>query len=185
MVSFDNYKRTFGRDESEDDVLIEHNLRALVPDERKGIDEEYITLTHQDMKSIFDPVVGKVIQLVDRQFQDASLKEPGKPVVGIILVGGFGESVYLIKQLKSWAESQCPPLFLFCPTDSWAAIAKGAVCYGLESIVHCRVLACHYGAVLDPVFDSSIHDPAYNYTRSFDGFVFNRDPINWFAKKVG
>lgn len=185
MVSFEDAKISFGSNEFEDDLLIDHKLRPLIPDEEKGIDEDYITLTHQDMKSIFDPVVDKVLALVESQLRDARLKEPGKPVAGIILVGGFGESVYLTNRLKSWAESQDPPLFLFSPTESQAAIAKGAVCYGLESIVHHRVLPCHYGAELDPMFDPSIHDPAYNYTRPFDGVVFNRDPINWFAKKVG
>ncbi|KAM7191240.1 hypothetical protein V8F20_009418 [Naviculisporaceae sp. PSN 640] len=183
MVSFDNSKRTFGSNEFEDDVLIEHNLRTLAPDDDNGIDEDYVTLSHQDMKSIFDPVVDKVIALVDSQLQEARAKEPGKPVTGIILVGGFGESVYLTKRLKTWAESQTPPLFLFSPTESWAAIAKGAVCYGLESIVHHRVLPCHYGVVLGQPFDPAIHDPAYNLTRPFDGAVFNVDFVTWFAKK--
>ncbi len=37
---------------------------------------------------------------------------------GVILVGGFGESVYLYKRLKSWAEAQRPPLFVGNPKDS-------------------------------------------------------------------
>lgn len=70
-------------------------------------------------------------------------------------------------------------------THRWAAVAKGAVCYGLESIVRHRVLPCHYGVELGVAYDSSKgHDLAYNYRDEFYGVTMNRDTVVWFAKKV-
>lgn len=191
MVSFDNVKRNFGTNDFEDDELIEHTIKRVGPDGRvvrldrdpeNGIDDLFITLSHQDMKSIFDPVVEKILALVESMLKDAREKEPSKPVVGVILVGGFGESVYLFKRLKSWAEAQSPPLFVGNPKDSWAAIAKGAVSFGLEGIVHRRILPCHYGVNIDEAYNAAIHDSAYNYEHPWDNSTYNKDTMTWFAK---
>lgn len=61
---------------------------------------------------------------------------------------------------------------------------KGAVCYGLEGIVHRRKLPCHFGIELDERYDPKIHDPAYNYINQFCGTEFNRDCMTWFANMV-
>lgn len=54
MLSFDSAKRNFGTDEHQDDVLIEHTITRLGPDNklvrlardaRNGIDEGFITLS--------------------------------------------------------------------------------------------------------------------------------------------
>jgi hypothetical protein len=94
------------------------------------------------MESIFDPVVEKILALVQGMLNDSREKEPSKPVVvrisrgrspvsfsflklglkqpiqGLILVGGFGESVYLSERLNSWAGAQSPPLIVGNPKDS-------------------------------------------------------------------
>ena len=66
----------------------------------------------------------------------------------------------------------------------WAAIAKGAVCFGLEGIVHRRILPCHYGAEINEMYNSEIHDAAHNYKEEWTGFTFNNDTMTWFAKMV-
>ncbi|KAM6509706.1 hypothetical protein FALCPG4_017353 [Fusarium falciforme] len=98
--------------------LIDHGIRDLLPDSNNGIDREYITLSHEDMKSIFDPVVDKILALVENVLQKARIKQPDKPVVGIILVGGFGESVYLYERLNTWARAQDQTLFASSPRNS-------------------------------------------------------------------
>jgi len=70
------------------------------------------------MRSLFDPVVGKIIELIEHQvmtvsqgphrvnvcegfpFAPHSTNEPQK---SILLVGGFGESGYLYKRVSAWA----------------------------------------------------------------------------------
>ncbi|KAK0619194.1 hypothetical protein B0T14DRAFT_566081 [Immersiella caudata] len=185
MQSFDDVKRNFGTSHYEEGELIEHGIRGIREDIDNGIEEEYIKLSHDDMKSIFDPVIDKVLTLIQDMAKEARRREPTKPVTGIILVGGFGESMYLTQRLKRWASRQSPPVFLCNPNESWAAIAKGAVCYGLEGIVHRRVLPCHYGAVLDSPFDADIHDPNYTYTSRWSKELYSSDGMEWFAKMVG
>ncbi len=66
----------------------------------------------------------------------------------------------------------------------WAAIAKGAVCFGLEGIVHRRILPCHYGAEINEMYNAAIHDAAHNYKEEWSGITFNNDTMTWFAKMV-
>ncbi|RSM15087.1 hypothetical protein CDV31_005168 [Fusarium ambrosium] len=182
MRSFDDAKRNFGSNQREGENLIEHAIRGLSPDANNGFDQEYITLSHEDMRSIFDPVVDKIIALVESVSRDARQNQPDKPLLGILLVGGFGESVYLHTRLNAWAEAQDPKLLVANPDESWAAIARGAVCYGLESIVRRRILPCHWGVELAQPYKKGIHDSAYNYESRWDGNMYNSDTISWFAK---
>ncbi|KAK3366132.1 hypothetical protein B0T24DRAFT_723740 [Lasiosphaeria ovina] len=117
MQSFDSVKTNFGSNDYLDDEVVEHGIRALVPIPEHDIDGEYITLSREDMVSIFDPVVGKVLDLVKDVSRDATKLEPTKPVAGVILVGGFGESMYLFQQLKAWYDEQKPPLFICSPKE--------------------------------------------------------------------
>jgi hypothetical protein len=66
----------------------------------------------------------------------------------------------------------------------WAAIAKGAVCVGLESIVNRRILPCHYGVEMSDLYDPAIHDAEYNFQPPSTGLTYNTDTIAWFAKMV-
>jgi hypothetical protein len=87
------------------------------------------------MKSIFDPVVDTIQALIESVMTEARKNKPDKPLVvgkilcltlqidlffyqGIILVGGFGESVYLYKRLNTWAGAQNPKLFVGSPRNS-------------------------------------------------------------------
>ncbi|RSL41501.1 hypothetical protein CEP54_015800 [Fusarium duplospermum] len=184
MLSFDDKKRNFGSNNLQDENLIEHGIRALSPDSNNGIDWEHITLSHEDMKSIFDPVVDTILALIENVSWEARQNKPDKPLVAIVLVGGFGESNYLSKRLNTWARAQDPKLFVISPSsnNSWAAIAKGAVCYGLQGIVQRRILPCHWGVELASRYNKEIHDPAYNYEDEWNGNLYNSDTIKWFAK---
>jgi hypothetical protein len=88
----------------------------------------------QDLRSVFDPVVHKIVGLVSSQAAAARRERPSKPVSvsnsmkmlvrtlnviqHVVLVGGFGESMYLYKKLKAWANTQVPTLSICNPTDS-------------------------------------------------------------------
>lgn len=64
-----------------------------------------VLITRQDMQSLFDPVVDKILQLVADQ-ERRTRKEAGKPIKTIVLVGGFGSSPYVKDKLKDWCESR-------------------------------------------------------------------------------
>jgi tRNA A37 threonylcarbamoyltransferase TsaD len=63
-----------------------------------------------EMKSFFDPVVEKIVELVRSQVAQAEHKR--KNVDRIILAGGFGESQYLYETLETWAERHSISLIL-------------------------------------------------------------------------
>src|SRR6266536_1590057 len=54
-----------------------------------------IDITFEDLKSMFDPVIGKIIRLIREQLNSSKDK-----CSAIFLVGGFSESKYLQKRVK-------------------------------------------------------------------------------------
>jgi hypothetical protein len=68
-----------------------------------------------DMLSFFRPVVDKIIKLLKDQIQRAERENDGSRVNTILLVGGFGDSPYLLDQIRTWCKKNnnirvlCPP----------------------------------------------------------------------------
>jgi hypothetical protein len=56
-----------------------------------------VLLSHDDWKTLFDPVVDRVISLVKDQITEAN---EVCQIRNVVLVGGFGESNYLFDRLK-------------------------------------------------------------------------------------
>ena len=60
-----------------------------------------ILLTNADFKLLFDPVIDRVLKLIESQVQQ--VKEANGPAIEtIVLVGGFGSSPYLKERLLEW-----------------------------------------------------------------------------------
>ncbi|EGP82386.1 uncharacterized protein MYCGRDRAFT_97567 [Zymoseptoria tritici IPO323] len=92
-----------------------------------------------DLKSMFDPVVDKIIALLQSQL-DAERRQAGQTV---FLVGGFGESAYLNAVLH-----KCQ-----------SAIVRGAALSGLHNIQPTsRRSRLHYGWSCSEAFDPMRHD---------------------------
>ncbi|KAK1674777.1 hypothetical protein BDP55DRAFT_694516 [Colletotrichum godetiae] len=60
-----------------------------------------VLLTRQDMQSLFDPVVEKILQLVTDQ-ETRTRGKRGKTTSTLVLVGGFGSLPYVKDKLKEW-----------------------------------------------------------------------------------
>lgn len=63
-------------------------------------------MTYAEMKDVFRPVIEEVLALLNDQIKAASKHGP---ISAVILVGGFGESTYLYRQIKQ-AVSPIPVL---------------------------------------------------------------------------
>lgn len=61
----------------------------------------YVLLSHDDMKSLFDPVVDMIIRLVDDQVAQVK-RLRAAPIDTLVLIGGFGASPYLRERLQEW-----------------------------------------------------------------------------------
>ncbi|PKY52283.1 actin-like ATPase domain-containing protein [Rhizophagus irregularis] len=98
-----------------------------------------IDINFEDLKSMFDPVVGKIIRLIRGQLDSSKDK-----CSGIFLVGGFSESKYLQMRVKKEFGKLVPSIIV--PKQPIAAIVRGACDYGLEmSTIVDRTLKYTYG----------------------------------------
>ncbi|KAG6365981.1 hypothetical protein INS49_000157 [Diaporthe citri] len=60
-------------------------------------DEDEVLLKMWELKSLFDPVVGKIMHLIEEQVR--ATEQEGLRIGAIMLVGGFGESRYLFEKV--------------------------------------------------------------------------------------
>jgi molecular chaperone DnaK (HSP70) len=106
-------KRNFN---DEDDTEMNVPFPGLPDNEEAGLDCGFLTMSTQQVRSIVDPVVKEVIELVEGQVD--GIRERGGIVSGIILVGGFGQSNYMYKQMKAHFNVSPPPPYTENPTHA-------------------------------------------------------------------
>ena len=88
-------KRNFNEEEHSE---VNVPFPGLPDDEEAGLESGFLVMTAEQVKTIFEPVIKQVIELVEGQVD--AIKEKDGRVSGIILVGGFGQSNYLYTRLK-------------------------------------------------------------------------------------
>ncbi|RDA90600.1 hypothetical protein CP533_6927 [Ophiocordyceps camponoti-saundersi (nom. inval.)] len=171
-------KRNFNEEEHHE---VNVPFPGLADDEAAGLDSGFLVMTAEQIKDIFEPVVKEVCDLVQGQVD--GLRSKGGIVSGIVLVGGFGQSDFLYRQLKQHFSSAAPPPYSERPTHAagakdeagssievmqpvyaWTAVVRGAVLRGLEgSMVVSRKARMHYGTSYATVFDEEKHSTAERY----------------------
>ncbi|CVK93290.1 hypothetical protein FPRO04_01251 [Fusarium proliferatum] len=117
-------------------------------------------------EKVFDPVVQQVKQLVQKQVDAVKHKYKKKPKF-VILVGGFGRSLYLHQRLQDAVGNRIDVL----QQDGekpWTAVLRGAVLHGLARTNHTssikvtvasRVSRHSYGTLVNILpFDAKEHD---------------------------
>ena len=81
-------------------------------------------MTADQIKAIFEPVVKEVCELVQGQVD--TIRDKGGVVSGIVLVGGFGQSDYLYRHLKSHFTAGAPPPYSERPTHALGGKEAGS-----------------------------------------------------------
>ncbi|KAG0644000.1 hypothetical protein HOY80DRAFT_1031541 [Tuber brumale] len=168
---WDEYvKRNFKDEEPEEEEEISVPLPGVADDEEKRIEGGFLVMRREEVKTIFEPVVGQVMKLVDEQVE--GIRRKGGKVAGIVLVGGFGQSNYLYSRLKTRFNPPAlnPPPYSEAPISgsggievmqplyAWTAVVRGAVIRGLEgSMVVARQARFHYGTSYATVWEESKH----------------------------
>ena len=56
--------------------------------------------TTEELKTVFDPVIGMIIQLINGQLDQVEEALGNLDVSSILLVGGFGSSEYLRREIE-------------------------------------------------------------------------------------
>lgn len=120
-----------------------------------GIHKSKISISTNEMKAIFDPIITEITNLTEHQVE-AVKAEKGKPT-GIFLVGGLGESVWLLEQLKAHFKIQ--GIETMRPPSSWSAVARGAAMWAAEGgeLIQSRKSRVHYGVSYSPIFRVEDH----------------------------
>lgn len=160
-------------------VLTVPRFPGLPDDEEAGLDSGFLVMTADQIKAIFEPVVQEVCDLVQGQVD--TLRSKGGVVSGIVLVGGFGQSNYLYRRLKSHFATTAPPppyserpthaggastqsLEVMQPVYAWTAVVRGAVLRGLEgNMVVSRKSRMYYGTSYATVYDEDKHSVSERY----------------------
>ncbi|CAG8547937.1 15916_t:CDS:2 [Acaulospora colombiana] len=120
----------------------------------------------QSVKDMFDPVVNKIIELIQRQLSSTERK-----CAAMFLVGGFSESLYLQSQIRRHFATQVP--IIAVPRHPIAAIVRGALEYGLHmEVIQTRVLKFCYGVEVSAKWDKT--DPFERRTESGRVFRFHK-----------
>ena len=155
--------------------------------EEVGIVGGQFPVSREEMKSLFDPVIDQIIDLIKGQI---TLVSTGKEVVNsILLVGGFGESEYLYQRVHDWALKY--DIHVIQPRDASTAIVRGAVLKGLEPKAGpsktevFRRARRSYGVPTSKQFIPGIHNPEDMFVDPDSGQQLARNQVSWFIKKVG
>lgn len=185
---------------------------GLPDDEEAGLDSGFLVMMAPEIKDIFEPVVREVTELVQGQVD--GLRRAGGVVSGIVLVGGFGQSDYLYRRLKSHFTSAAPPPYSERPTHgrapggeaapaepgapadngsievmqpvyAWTAVVRGAVLRGLEgNMVISRKSRMHYGTSYATVYDEDKHSVSERYWSPLWERWMVSDRMQWHIAKV-
>ena len=192
-------KRNFNEEEHAE---VNVPFPGLPDDEEAGVDSGFLVMSKEEVKDIFEPVIGQVVDLVEGQV--SAIREKKGHVSGIILVGGFGQSNYLYTRLKQHFNSAPPPPYSETPTHAiaglnkpeqavevlqplyaWTAVVRGAVLRGVEgSMVEKRRSRWHYGTSYATVFDEARHPIGDRYWSPLWERWMVADRMQWHVDKV-
>ncbi|KAG9958288.1 actin-like ATPase domain-containing protein, partial [Aureobasidium melanogenum] len=182
-----------------DDNMFNVPLPGADDDTAAGIDCGFITLSTAEVAELFRPLNSAVIELVERQRN--VLAAYGKTAKGVILVGGYGQSNYLYKCLKSrFADEDPPPQYTFAaedsdsepetrfvvlqPVNAWTAVVRGAVLSSLQQkLVVSRKARRHYGVLIGQVFVSGKHSEKNKYWDNEEQLFKATNQLTWHIKK--
>ena len=190
-------KRNFNEEEHNE---VNVPFPGLPDDEEAGLESGFLIMTAEQVKTIFEPVIKEVIDLVEGQVD--AIKEKGGRVSGIVLVGGFGQSNYLYTRLKQHFNAAPPPPYSVQPTHevaaaaqqsvevlqplhAWTAVVRGAVLRGIEgNLVEKRRSRWHYGTSYATVFDETKHPINDRYWSPLWERWMVSDRMQWHVSKV-
>ncbi|KAL7266521.1 hypothetical protein RUND412_010931, partial [Rhizina undulata] len=150
-----------------------------IPDnEEVGLEDGMLYLSRGGAK-IFDPVVNRIVDLVDGQISNVMTK--GQKVSAIILVGGFGASEYLCKRLSN----QLFPGGKVRVIQPLNAYTRGVLIRGLDgSFVKDQIARRHYGVAFRVPYREGRGWEKYRVWDSYEETWKVPNQMDWDAEKV-
>ena len=183
MKNFEPVKIAFRNDDNYPTYWI--NIPTVNDIEDAGVVGGNFAVSQQEMRDLFDPVVGKIIDLIKDQIQ---LSTTGTETINsILLVGGFGESEYLYQCVSDWASKW--EIQTIQPRDAATAIVRGAVIKGMEPTSGpsksevLRRARRSYGVPTNRPFIPHVHSAEDAYIDPDSNQRLARNQVSWFIRK--
>ncbi|KAI9313176.1 hypothetical protein BX666DRAFT_1980371 [Dichotomocladium elegans] len=150
---------------------------ANVDDPANGIEDGHLHITAEDLSShVFEPVIQKVLGLIDAQIRQSTVM-----LDAIFLVGGFGQSEYLRRRVIKEFSHRVG--FIGVPPRGELAVVRGAVYFGLNPrMVTERISRRTYGVETRMLFDPRL-DPKENCIAGDDGRLFCKQRFSVYVQK--
>ncbi|OTB00589.1 hypothetical protein M426DRAFT_65582 [Hypoxylon sp. CI-4A] len=150
-----------------------------------------LQLRADEVHMFFEPDILRIIQLVKDQVAVANT-----PISKILLVGGYGASMYLRERLQLAIQgdlSMGKDIEVLQPPNSWTAVINGAVLKGISlanpvnydvPVVKGRGGRKHYGYNLGVPFNDGVHD-SLRSKRYWDGMkgMWRVAVMQWIIKR--
>ncbi|KAL9040320.1 MAG: hypothetical protein Q9180_001977, partial [Flavoplaca navasiana] len=95
IKNFEAAKVAFRNEAEQEDFYV--NLPTIGDIEEAGVQSGNFHMTRAEMRGLFDPVIDRVLDLINVQASSVT------SVDLVVLVGGFGESEYLYQRVSMWA----------------------------------------------------------------------------------
>ena len=149
-------------------------LEAGINSQYTGIVElegNELTIEPQKMKEFFQPSISQIFR--DTFCSLERVKEGGKKLESVYLVGGFGGCNFIKKVVQDRLQGRYgSELNVFVPIDHKMAVACGAIIFRRNpEIIWSRKVEATYGTIVQSQFKADIHDPAYKVVKE-DGNTY-------------
>ncbi|EPS43127.1 hypothetical protein H072_2875 [Dactylellina haptotyla CBS 200.50] len=181
IAEFEGVKRAFGSSYVPGSVSY-LPMHGFPNDPAAGIIEGQFELTHDELKECFDPIMQQIIDLIQGQVD--AIFDSGSTPKYVFLVGGFGESDYLLGKLSNHSFGKAGKIEIINPDDAWSAVSRGAVLRGLEgSLVTNRRCRRNYGTRINTVFDPTMHHDEDAFYSTDTGMKMARNQVSWIVEK--
>ncbi|THV49368.1 hypothetical protein BGAL_0198g00060 [Botrytis galanthina] len=183
MNNWELLKKGFGSNMENPGTLELGPLYLDLPSSHQYDRDENVTfLSPEDMKSVFDPIIDRVIKLVQKQVDQAQHQRKAK-IHRIALVGGMGASKYLYKRLSLWCALN-GNMELLCPERPDLAVLRGAGIRALEGLEpRIKYVRRHYGFRISRVFREFIDEEKHAYIDDYSNLKYCAGRAIWCVSK--
>ncbi|KAI4224250.1 MAG: hypothetical protein LQ349_007270 [Xanthoria aureola] len=173
IKNFEAAKVAFRNEPEQEDFYV--NLPTVGDIEEAGVYSGNLHLSRAEMRSLFDPIINRVLGLISVQLKTVS------SVNLIVLVGGFGESEYLYQRVLTWASGA--QIRVLQPREAATAIVRGAVLKGLETAGISKTQIVRrarrwYGVTVNETFVEGKHRPEDRCPNIDTGQILARNQIH-------
>ncbi|ETI21666.1 hypothetical protein G647_08013 [Cladophialophora carrionii CBS 160.54] len=188
MVDWEMEKRSYrGQADHEKDFYLPRRLHHLEIPER-GVTDGRVRITGRDLQEAFKFSIDSTIELITGQIGQVECLGWGVKLV--TLSGGFARSDYLYNQIKHEIY-RTRNIHTRRPVDEnecWAAVARGAVLYGLQHdtsrFVYMRACLRNYGMRVSQQYSAFKHSARRTtYQDPFDGNTKAGNQMIWLIKR--